>query len=223
MGTAVRALLPLGVALALSPLPVAAAILMLLTPRPLGSGVGFLLGWTGGIVLATGTSALAAEAGNLDGARASTAASWLQLAVGVLLGAAGVVHWIRRPGPGEPARHHGWMAVIGTLTPARGTALGLVLCCASPKNLTLCVTAGISVAGRDLPGGQPIFVVLVFTGIAASTVAVPVVGHALGAERMRHPLERARVLLHRVSGTWLAALAVALGALLAGTAVTGLR
>ena len=223
MGSAVRALLPMGLAVAISPLPIAAAILMLLAPRAHGRSGGLLIGWTAGIVLATGISFVAVEAGNVDGARAATTAGWLQLAVGVLLIAVGIRHWTRPRSPAEPARVHSWMAAIGTLTPTRGATLGLVLCAASPKNLTLCVAAGVALAGQDLQVAPALFAAVVFTGIAASTVAVPVLGYAVGADRLRGPLERAAVLLHRVSGSGLAVLLVVLGTLLAGAAINGLR
>ena len=197
-------------------------ILVLLAPGASGRGAGLLLGWTGGIGLATGVTLLAVEVGDVDGDRATAAAGWLQLAVGVLLVAVGLRHWVRRRRPDEPAPDRAWMAAIGTLTPARGAVLGLVLCAANPKILTLCLAAGAAVAGRDLPAGQNVLAVLAFTAVAASTVAVPVAGYAVGAERMRGPLDRLGTLLHRVSGTALAVLLVALGVLLAGNAANGL-
>jgi threonine/homoserine/homoserine lactone efflux protein len=222
MGPAIRTLLPLAAAVAISPVPIVAVILILLAPRARGSSGGLLLGWIAGIVLATGTSLLVVEAGNA-GDSAPAVARWLQLGLGVLLMAAGIWHWLRRRRTGEPARDRAWTAAIGAVTPVRATMLGLLLCAANPKNLTLCVAAGVALAGAELAAGQDVLAILLFTGIAASTIAVPVVAYAVSAERMRGPLDRVSVWMQRMSGTGLAVVLVALGALLAGTAVNGLR
>ena len=55
-------ILPLALGIAVSPIPIIAAILMLLSPRAKGTSVGFLLGWVVGIVVAvTVFTLLAAE------------------------------------------------------------------------------------------------------------------------------------------------------------------
>src|ERR1700712_4802207 len=52
MGSAIGAVLPLAVGIAISPVPIIAAILMLLSPKARGTSVGFLAGWLVGIVVA---------------------------------------------------------------------------------------------------------------------------------------------------------------------------
>ena len=48
----IGAILPLALGIAISPIPIIAAILMLLSPKARGTSVGFLLGWVLGIVVA---------------------------------------------------------------------------------------------------------------------------------------------------------------------------
>ena len=45
-------ILPLALGVMISPIPIIAAILMLLSPKAKGTSVGFLLGWVAGIVVA---------------------------------------------------------------------------------------------------------------------------------------------------------------------------
>jgi hypothetical protein len=52
MGPVIGEILPLAVGVAISPVPIIAAILMLLSPKAKGASVGFLLGWITGIVVA---------------------------------------------------------------------------------------------------------------------------------------------------------------------------
>lgn len=50
MGAVIGEILPLALGIAISPIPVIAAILMLLSPRARSTSVGFLAGWALGIV-----------------------------------------------------------------------------------------------------------------------------------------------------------------------------
>ena len=52
MGTAVGEILPLAVGVAISPVPIIAAILMLLSPQAKSTSLGFLVGWVAGISIA---------------------------------------------------------------------------------------------------------------------------------------------------------------------------
>ena len=223
MGPGVSTVLPLAIAVAISPLPILTVIVLLLGERAQGGSVAFLLGWTAGIVLATGGTLLAVQIGNADRDQASTAANWLELVLGTFLVAIGIRQWVLRPGPNGPARGRGWLAAIGSVTPVRGAVLGLLLSAANPKNLALCVAAGVAIAGGDLVAREDVVATLVFTGIAVSTVALPVAASALAGDHIRGPLDRARARLSGVSGTVLPILLGALGLFLVGAAVSGLR
>ena len=52
MGSIIGEILPLAVGIAISPVPIIAVILMLLSPRAKATSVGFLLGWLAGIIVA---------------------------------------------------------------------------------------------------------------------------------------------------------------------------
>jgi hypothetical protein len=52
MGSAIGEILPLAVGIAISPIPIIAVILMLLSPRAKGTSLGFMIGWIAGIVVA---------------------------------------------------------------------------------------------------------------------------------------------------------------------------
>jgi cytochrome c biogenesis protein CcdA len=52
MNGAIGETLPLALGIAVSPIPIIAVILMLLSPKAKGTSIGFLLGWVLGIVVA---------------------------------------------------------------------------------------------------------------------------------------------------------------------------
>ena len=45
------------------------------------------------------------------------------------------------------------MSAIDAMTPPRATVLGFLLSAVNPKNLAMCVAAGVAVAGGSLSGG----------------------------------------------------------------------
>jgi Sap, sulfolipid-1-addressing protein len=62
----------------------------------------------------------------------------------------------------------------------------------------------------------------VFTAIAASTVAIPVLGYLVAAERMRGPLDALKNWLQDNNATVMAVLILVIGAVLLGEGVSGL-
>ncbi len=70
--------------------------------------------------------------------------------------------------------------------------LGFVLAAVNPKNLLLAIGAGVAIGAVDLSAGDAAVAIAVFTLVAASTGALPVIAYLLAAARMRAPLESLR-------------------------------
>lgn len=223
MGEVVGDLLPLALAVAISPIPVIAVILMLLAPRAGRTSAGFLLGWIVGIVVAAVVfTALARFAGLGAGGGPSTVASWIKIALGVVLVGLAVRSWRSRPaGEQEPVVPK-WMAAIDTFTPAKACGLGFLLSAVNPKNLAMTVAAGVTVGGGALPVGQIVVALAVFMVVAASTVAGPVAVYAAAADRMTKPLEALRRRLVRDNAVVTAVLLLTIGAVMLGKGIGGL-
>ncbi|NUR85410.1 MAG: GAP family protein [Nonomuraea sp.] len=218
MGTVIGELLPFALAVAISPIPVIAVILMLLAPRARGTSFGFLIGWVAGIVVATGVFVVLAHTIGLSGASSGqppAAVSWIKLVLGLLLLVLAVKQWRSRADPGLP----GWMRAIDTFTPARAAALGAALSAVNPKNLMMCVAAGVAIAQG---GTHEVLLLVVFTVLAACSVAIPVVVYAADARRMRAPLDRLKVWLERDNATVMFVLLLVIGVVLVGKGLGGL-
>jgi threonine/homoserine/homoserine lactone efflux protein len=224
VGTVIGDLLPLALGVAISPVPVIAVILMLLAPRAGAASAAFGLGWVLGIIVVTVVTLLVAGGADVGGTSGapSTAASWIKLALGVLLLLVGVRQWRGRPRGDEPAPLPTWMAAIDEVTPAKGLGLGVLLSAVNPKNLLMCIAAGVTIAGGGLGSADEVVAVAVFTVIAASTVLVPVVGYALARDRMRHPLDELKVWLQQNNVTVMAVLILVIGVALTGRGLGGL-
>ena len=98
-------ILPLAVGIAISPIPIIAAILMLLSPRAKGTSVGFLIGWLAGIVVAIVLFTLLSSVIPQDTEGPSPVAGVIKIILGVLLLFLAIKQWRARPAEGEQASH----------------------------------------------------------------------------------------------------------------------
>ena len=222
MGKAVGDTLPLAIGVAISPVPVIAVILMLLSPRATGTGVGFLVGWVVGVaVVVTAVSLLVGPASD-DSSGPSAVVSVLKVVLGVVALALAWREWRGRPRPGHPAGLPSWMSAIESMTPLRATGLGALLAAVNPKNLTLSLAAGASIGGADLDAGETAVVVAVFVVVASSTVAVPVIGYVAARDRVSGYLDDLRDWLTDNNATVMTVLLLVIGAVILGQGLAGL-
>lgn len=100
MGDAIGETLGLAVGIAISPIPVAAVILMLFSGRARSNSVAFMIAWITGIALVTAI-VIAIPGLEADDSAPSTTTGWIKLVLGILLLAVGVRQWGGRPGPDD--------------------------------------------------------------------------------------------------------------------------
>lgn len=222
MGQVIGDLLPLALGVAISPVPIIAVILMLLAPEAGGTSAGFLVGWVLGIVVATVVFvAIASATGLQAGGEPSATSSWIKIVLGVILVGLAVKQWRGRPKEGEEPTMPGWMAAIDTFTPVKALGLGFLLSAVNPKNLAMAVAAGVAIGGGGLSTGEVVVAVVVFTVLAASTVAVPVIAYAVASARMAAPLDSLRGWLVHNNATVMAVLLLVIGIVLVGKGIPG--
>jgi hypothetical protein len=78
-------MLPSAFGVAISPLPIVALVLMLVTPAAKSNGPAFVIGWWPGVAVVGGiVLALASGAGAIDNAEPADWVSWLKLGLGLL-------------------------------------------------------------------------------------------------------------------------------------------
>nr|WP_202422721.1 GAP family protein [Gordonia sp. SID5947] len=209
-------LLPLAVGVAISPIPIIGAILMLLGKHARTTSIGFAIGWLGGIVIATTIFVLV---GGAFGDSDSTVGAWIKLVLGVLLLAEGIREWRARGGEHSTPK---WMAAIDEMKPLTALGLGFALAAINPKNLMMCIAAGVTIGAAALSAGSNIVLVIVFALLAATTVVIPVVAYQIAAQRLRDPLDRLKVWLEANNKTVMATLILVIGIVLIGKGISGL-
>lgn len=115
-----------------------------------------------------------------------------------------------------------WMSAIDSFTFGKAAGLAILLSAVNPKNLIMCVGAGTTIGAAHLGVGQAVIAVVVFTVIAASTVAIPVVGYLLARARMEEPLDSLRAWLTQNNATVMAVLLLVIGVVMIGKGIAGL-
>lgn len=220
MGSVIGEVLPLALGVAISPVPVIAAILMLLSPKARATSVGFLLGWVIGIIVATTVFTLLSAVLPKDDPDVSKPIQGvIQLVLGALLLLLAVSQWRKRPRPGHETALPKWMQAVDKITFPTAAGLGFLLSALNPKSLIMAAGAGVDIGGAELDAGSISVVIAIFTVIAASTVLVPVIGYLLAADRLRGSLDALRVWLGKENAVIMAILLLVIGISMIGKGI----
>lgn len=219
MGTVIGELLPLAVGVAISPIPIIAAILMLLGKRAGSTSIGFAVGWVVGIIVATTIFAVVGGAATGPDDEPSATASWIKLILGALLLALGVRQWRSR---GAQHAAPKWMAAIDDMTAGKGAGVGFALAAINPKNVLMCIAAGITIGAGANGAGQTVTAIAVFTVLAASTVVVPVIAYHAAAQRMAPTLASLKQWLETNNAAVMSVLILVISVVLIGKGIGGL-
>ena len=200
-------LIPLALVIALSPITVIPAVLVLHAPRPRPAGLAFLGGWVLGLVALTAAFVGASDLlGGLHQAR-PTWASWLRVVLGLALIAFGVFRWLTRH---RHTKTPAWLRSFTKLTPGRAGATGAALVI-RPEVLILCAAAGLAIGTARLSVGAALTVGAVYVIVSASTVAIPILGYVGAGDRLDDALERLKVWMEENHGAMMAVILVVIG------------
>jgi threonine/homoserine/homoserine lactone efflux protein len=223
MNEAIGQMLPTAVGVAISPLPIVAVVLMLVTPRGKVNGIAFVLGWilglaiVGAIVLAVASGASASDDGE-----PATWASILKLVLGLLAVLLGVKQYRGRPRGDEVPPPPKWMQALDEFTPVKAAGAGVLLSGVNPKNLLLSVAGAVAIAQTGIDAGEQAIAYAVFVLVASIGVALPVVVAVALGERSRHMLDELKDWLAKNNGVIMAVLLVVIGSKLTGDAISAL-
>lgn len=203
-------LVPLGLVVALSPITVIPAVLVLQASRPRPTGLAFLAGWAVGLAAVIAVCVQLSH--SLSDAHKSPPewASWLRVVLGAALIVFGIYRWFTRHNSTDsPA----WMKKIATVTPARAAAMGAALVVVRPDVVLICVPAGLAIgtAGLGLEGDW--LAAAFFVIVAASTVAIPTLAYAIAGDRLDDTMRRLKDWMEKNNAALMAVIMVVIGAM----------
>jgi hypothetical protein len=223
MNEAIGDVLPFGVGVGLSPVPIIAVVLMLATPRARANGLAFLIGWLVGLSL-VGALVLVVS-GSIDASEGGEPASWvgwLKIVLGLLLVLVALKQWRGRPRGDDEAALPKWMTAIDSFGPPKALGFGVLLSGANPKNLLLTIGAAAAIAGTGIEASQETIALGIFILIGTIGVGAPVIMYFVLGERSRKLLDGLKSWMAANNTVIMAVLILVIGAKLLGDGISGL-
>jgi threonine/homoserine/homoserine lactone efflux protein len=215
-------LLPAALGVALSPVPIIATVLMLMSSTPRRTAPAFAVGWVVGLVVVMAVVLLAVGSGGLDTSGGSDTTFWVKLVLGLLFLALGLRTWLHRPRPGEVAEPPAWMGRLDSLSPVAALGLGAALSGVNPKNLALTASAAVAIAAGDLSTTQAVVCVAVFVVVASVLVVGPVAAFLVAGDRTAGPLQALKTFMEVHNAAIMTVLLGVLGLSMLGQGLGGL-
>jgi len=217
-GSALTELVPLALVIALSPLSIIPAVLMMHTPRPRPTSLAFMAGWFVGLAALTSIFLeVSSLLGGLD--KPPRWASWVRIVVGVALLIFGGYRWATRH---RSAHTPGWMRSLTSISPPRAAVTAAALTVLNPKVLFVSAAAGLDIGTAGLGSHRAWLAVAYFVAVAGSTVAIPVLAYAVSGERLDEPLRRLKDWMERQHSALVAGILIAIGLLVLYKGIHGL-
>jgi threonine/homoserine/homoserine lactone efflux protein len=221
MGDAIGQVLPFAVGVAISPVPIIAVILMLVTAHARVNGPAFIVGWIVGLSI-IGVIVIGIAGAGGDSSGPPTWLLWLQAVLGVLLLLVAARQFRSRPQDGDVAPTPKWMGAIDSFTPGKALGAGVLLSALNPKNLLLAVGAAATIEQTGASTSDEAIAYLVFALIASIGVATPVVLFFVLGDRAPALLDRMKTWMAQNNAVIMAVLCLVIGVKLIGQALSGL-
>ncbi|WP_166877717.1 GAP family protein [Salinibacterium sp. ZJ450] len=194
---AIVPILPIALAAALSSVPIMASIFILLSPNRGRAALPFLVGWVVGIFVVLFLFTLLAQGvpTSRSPRRPDTVIAALQIFFGVAIIGVAAWSWVRSR---HQTRSTGakWLKKVDRFGPWPALGLGFVLNL-RPKGLLLAGAAGLSIRADTEAASSALLAITIYTLIAASTVAAPVIATLAAPARMEPRLVRVQSWMSR--------------------------
>lgn len=221
MGAAIGQSLPVAVGVLVSPLPIVAVVLMLVSRRARANALAFVVGWFLAVLTVVVAVALVAGSAAPDDDGPAAWTGWLKIVLGVLLLLVSVRQWRGRPHGDDEPPAPGWMSAIEGFTPVRFVGLAALLGVVNPKNLLLVVSGGTAIAAAAPPDtSTTVVAALVFALVASAGVVTPVVIYFSLGDRAAVVLDELRAWMVHNNAVIMAVLLLVLGAKMLGDGIS---
>jgi threonine/homoserine/homoserine lactone efflux protein len=178
------------IAVAISPVPIVAAILICLGQRARRNGSFFLLGWVLGLLTVIGLVLLLPD--DIELKRRDwlvTAGAVVKLMSGSFFVVAGFVVWMHRPKEGEERPLPIWASRLESATAIQALLLAIALAVINPKNLALALMLVFTLLEAGLPPWEDRMAVVFFVVVGSLTIAAPVSYRLIAGEQANRRLQ----------------------------------
>lgn len=217
---AIGTVLPLIVAIALSPLAIASVVLMLLSSRPRASSFAFLVGFVVAVGVVSAAAFLLASVLPHSADDSSISAPFVLLGLGIVAIVLAWRQWRSRPEPGDELELPRWIAKVEGISASSAFTLGAFFGGLKPKNLLLSIGVGVAVEATAVSGGEAAIVLAAVALIASVPIMVPVIVSLVALDRISSALDRLREWMVRHNSAMVGVILLLVGVLLIGKALS---
>lgn len=222
MISAVGDLLPVAMAVALSPIPIIAVVVVLGSDRARVNGPALALGWVAGLVAVTALVLVVTDGAEDPDSSPGLAVHVVQVVVGAAFLLLAVRTWRGRPRGGEVAPVPGWVDTLDTATTGRSIVLGLLLSGANPKNLALTASAAASISEAGLSSAASLGAATIYVLLGSTFVLGATLLHLVAGPRAAAPLAATKEFMLQNNAVISMVVLVVLGAKIFGDGIAGL-
>lgn len=184
----ITGILPHAVAVALSPMPIAALILLLLSNKAKINSTAFLLGWITALFINVGFFMLIFNKPLDTTNSGSSLVELFYLVIGILLVILAIKEWFSRPKRGEIAKMPKWMEKIVTLSPVQAFGIGFLLVTFNTKNTVIDIATGVQIGQKSNSFEESLFALAFYVLIASLTIFLPVISFLILGDKMQKML-----------------------------------
>ncbi len=193
MGELIGELIPMGFAVAMSPMSLVGLIVVLTSARGVKAGSAYTIGGFLGILVPTGVALLAGDAsGASDSSSAETGVQIGALLMALLLFYLSYRSFIGRPAPGQHAEEPKWLAGLNNMSLFALAGVGAALVALNVKNLPMMLSAASVIAVSDVDSTGKIVAVVVFALIGSSAALLATGAAMLGGDGAKQRLDNIR-------------------------------
>ena len=222
MNDVIGQIMTMAVAVLISPIPIAAEIVLLFSARPKPNAAAYGGGFVLGVGVALGAlTAVAATQDLSAGSDGATWVAWLKVVLGATLAVAGVRRFLSRPEPGAAAAPR-WMDGIEDFTPGRSFLVGVGIGALNPKNLVVGLATAVVIAAGGLSTGEEVATIVAYAVFASLGVLAPLVVAVAMGPRSDELLGEWRSWLVANNAAVMAVLLTVIGVAVAGKGVAAI-
>lgn len=177
-----------GIAVALSPLPIAALIFLLLSNKPKANSLGFLIGWFVALIINVSLFAFLFGAANVPKGGDPIGVKLFDTTLGVILIIFAFNEWKGRPKKGQKAKVPKWMLAVANFNPMKSFLIAASLVTINAKNTVLDVAVGNVISQNAKSVESAITAIIVFSFIASLSILIPVVLFFIFGDKLKEIL-----------------------------------
>ena len=180
---ALKEALPMAIGLALSPFPLIAIIILLMTPRAKSNSLWFLLGWMLGIYF-IGFLVLMIPGLGTDQGEATIFSGSVRIVIGIVLLLLAIKTWLKRPRQGDEIVTPKLFLTIDSFGLKKSMLTGFLFSAANVKNMAFSAAGAARINQSLSADGNSFAILAVFALIGSLVLMFPALVYVVAGERI---------------------------------------